>query len=85
MTNDEIRTTVLNALGAIAPEADLAALDPDADMREALDLDSMDVLGFAAALDRELGVAIPEVDYGRVATLKGCTEYLAARLAPAPT
>ena len=42
MAEAELRTTVLDTLGDIAPEADLDALPPDRDLREELDTDSMD-------------------------------------------
>lgn len=77
MTPDEIRNVVLRNLGAIAPEADLATLRPDVGLREQLDLDSMDFLNFIIALHKELQVDIPENDYPKLATLHGCTEYLA--------
>ena len=80
MTAAEIKDTVLRMLGEIAPEADLAALEPDLDFREQLDLDSMDVLNFVIAVDQELGVGIPESDYPRVLTLDGFVSYLAERL-----
>ena len=81
MTKDEIRATVLRVLGDIAPEADLAALEPDVDLREQLDLDSMDVLNFVVGLHTALGVEIPEVDYPKFATLDGGVDYLTARRA----
>jgi acetyltransferase-like isoleucine patch superfamily enzyme/acyl carrier protein len=71
---------VARVLHGIAPEADATALAPDASLREALDLDSMDFLRFVAGLHRELGVEVPEADYPRLATLGGCQDYLAARL-----
>ena len=79
MTHDEIRATVLRVLGEIAPEADLAALRDDVDLREQLDLDSMDVLNFVVGIPAALGVEIPEADYPRFATLAGGVEYLTAR------
>jgi acyl carrier protein len=78
MTPDEIRTIVLDELAAIAPEADPATLRPDVSLREQLDLDSMDVLNFAIALHRRFGVAILESDYPKLATLRGCVEYLSS-------
>jgi acyl carrier protein len=81
MTKDEIRATVLRVLGDIAPEADLASLRPDVDLREQLDLDSMDILNFVVGLHAALGVEIPEADYPRFATLDGGVEYLTAHLA----
>lgn len=78
MTGDEIRATVLRVLGEIAPEADLAALRPDVDLRTQLDLDSMDVLNFVVALHETLRVDIPEADYPKYATLEGCVRELAS-------
>ncbi len=82
MTRDEIRKVVLHALGEIAPEADPATLEPAVGLRDQLDIDSMDFLNFAVALHRDLGVEIPEADYGRLATLDGAVEYLAAAVHP---
>ena len=79
MTRDEVRATVLRVLGDIAPEADLAALKPDVDLREQLDLDSMDILNFVVGLHTALGVDVPEADYPKFATLDGGVEYLVAR------
>ena len=83
MTKDELRVLALRVLGGIAPEADLAALDPGADLRESLDLDSMDFLNFVVGLHEGTGVDVPESDYARLSTLEGCVAYLAeAGVAP---
>lgn len=79
MTREQIRQVVLASLAAIAPEADLAALDPGEDMRDALDLDSMDVLHLATSLHEQLHVEIPENDYARIVTVDGCVAYLSER------
>jgi len=76
---DELRAVVLRVLGDVAPEADLASLQPDVAFREQLDLDSMDILNFVVGLHGALGVEIPEADYPKLATLDGCVEYLASR------
>lgn len=80
MTKEEIRSAVLRILGTIAPEADLTRLKPDVAFRDQLDVDSMDLLNFMIGLDKEFQVEVPETDYPKVATLNGCTEYLASRL-----
>lgn len=80
MTRDEIRAAVLRVLGGVAPEADLAALDPERPLRDQLDIDSIDLVRFFLGLDRELHVDVPETDYGRVATLRQCVDYLADRV-----
>ncbi|MFN8546020.1 MAG: acyl carrier protein [Candidatus Binatia bacterium] len=80
MTHDEIRDTVLRVVGEIAPEADLAGLDPRADLRTALDLDSVDFLNVVLGLHAALGIDVPEADYPKLATLAGAVAYLAGRL-----
>jgi acyl carrier protein len=82
MTDDEIRAVVIDALTRIAPEADAATIQPGVAFREQLDLDSMDFLNFVIALHERLGVAIPEADYPRLATLDAAVAHLARALAP---
>ena len=83
MTRDELEATVRRALGEIAPEADLGAIRPDMALRDQLDLDSMDMLNLVITLHTALGVDIPEADYGKLATLEGCVEYLRTATASA--
>lgn len=83
MTRDEIRTVLRAILAGIAPEVDLAQVRPDADLRDELDIDSMDFLHFVVAIHEKLGVDVREADYPLVRTLNGCVAYLADRLAPA--
>jgi acyl carrier protein len=78
MTDAEIRALVLDTLGGIAPEADLAVLQDDDELRETLDLDSMDFLNLVTALHERTGLDIPERDYPELMTLGGCLAYLRA-------
>ncbi len=80
MTRDEIRATVLRALALVAPEADLRSLDSSGDLREQLDLDSVDFLNVLIAVHDALGVDIPEVDYPKLSSLDACVAYLEARV-----
>jgi acyl carrier protein len=77
MTADTARSLVLRCLSEIAPDADLDALAGDADLRETLDLDSMDMFNLVAAIAEEGGVEIPDRDAGRLTTLDGAVGYLA--------
>lgn len=79
MEERDIRRTVLTALGAVAPEADLSTLDPAEPIRNQLDLDSMDFLNFVVSLHERLDVDVPEADYRKLATVDGAVAYLAAR------
>jgi acyl carrier protein len=81
MIEAEIRALVLEQLGNIAPEADLSAIDPEAALRDELDIDSMDFLNFVIALHERLEVDIPEVDYPKLATINGAVGYLGGKLA----
>jgi len=81
VTAEEIRRAVVGALGAVAPEVDPEALDPRANLREQVDIDSIDYLNFLLGIEQVLGVAVPEADYRRVTTLDDCVSYLEARLA----
>jgi acyl carrier protein len=83
MTESELSAIIEDELGNIAPEADLKALDRNADLREALDIDSMDFLNFITALHRRLGVDVPEIDYPKLATFEKALGYLKARLSVA--
>ena len=80
MTEDEIRKVVQEELGNIAPEMDLQKLDASADLREALDIDSIDFLNLMAAIHKRLGIDVPELDYPKLFTLDGAGSYLASRL-----
>lgn len=78
----DIRAVLLEELGNIAPDMDVQSLDPKADLREALDIDLMDVLTFVTAIHKRLGLAIPEIDYPKLMTLDKAVAYLSAKLKP---
>jgi acyl carrier protein len=80
MTREEIMSLVLKILGTLAPEADLPAIELDADLRDAIDLDSMDLLTFATRIHERLGIDVPEAEASELVTLKGCVDYLSRRL-----
>jgi acyl carrier protein len=73
---NQIRKTVLQLLGEIAPEADLTALTPGVSFRDQLDIDSMDFLNFVIMIHKTFGVEIPEADYPKYGTLNGCVDQL---------
>ena len=81
MTDIDIRAVVQEELSNIAPEIDLAMVDPAADLREALDIDSMDFLNFVTAIHHRLGIDIPELDYPKLITIDGAIAYIQMKLA----
>jgi acyl carrier protein len=80
MTHEEIRAAALQELLNVAPDLAEETIPFDADLRETLDLDSMDFVNWVAALHRRLGVDIPELDYPKLRTLNAAAAYLRARL-----
>jgi len=77
---ETIANLVRGALASVAPEAENQPLNPGADFRDQMDLDSMDFLNFVIALHEATGIDIPEKDYPQLASLDGCIAYLAPRL-----
>ena len=76
MNQTELKQIILNGLAQVAPGADVEDLDPDDNVREALDIDSFDHLNFLIALNEKLGVDIPEKDYGKLNTVNEILQYL---------
>ncbi len=81
MTEIDVRKVVQEELNNIAPEVDMASVDPAADLREALDIDSMDFLNFITAIHHRLNIDIPELDYPKLITLDGAVAYIKEKLA----
>ncbi len=79
MNASDIRAIFQDELGRIAPEVDFDAIDPEADLREQVDIDSMDFLNLVTALHQRLGIDIPETDYPKFATLQAAMAYLEQR------
>lgn len=79
MTHDDARAIVLRCLEDIAPGAGGDSLASDADMREELDLDSMDIFNLVAAISAQTGVDIPDREVAGLTTI----DAFAARIASA--
>lgn len=75
-----IRKAIFEVLATIAPEIEPDAVRPDKNLREQVDLDSMDFLNFVVGLHDRLQVEIPEADYAKLTTLEKIVSYLAARI-----
>jgi len=76
----EIRQIVREALSNVAPEVDLDAIDPAKNLRDQIDIDSVDFLNFVIGLHKELGIEIPDADVPKLGTLNGCVVYLQTRM-----
>ena len=76
MDEPQLRQLIADVLAGIAPEADLSTVGEGEDLREALDLDSMDFLNFVIGLAQKTGRKIPEADTPKLYTLRGLLAYL---------
>ena len=81
MTRDELKRALLDEIGNIAPDVDVATLRDDDDLREALDVDSISFLNLMIALNARLRIEVPEIDYPKLRSLKSALDYLEARAA----
>jgi acyl carrier protein len=79
MTRDDITAVLVDELGRIAPEIDATGLDADADLREELDIDSMDFLNLVTGVGQRFKIDIPETDYLNLTTLRQAVAYLAQK------
>jgi acyl carrier protein len=77
MSEQQWREVVIRALTEVAPDIDPGAIEPDADLAEQLDIDSMDFLNVIVAIHDQTGIEIPERDYGKLSTLDDAVAYLA--------
>lgn len=80
MKDEEIKALILRELKKIAPEVESDQIDPAIDLREQVDLDSMDILNLAIAIHEATGVDIPEADYPQMTSLDSAIGYLRTRM-----
>lgn len=83
MENAELVNLVIDALHEVAPEADVAALDPARSFHDQIDIDSIDFLNLMLTLEGHLNIRIAEADYPMLSTLNGCVAYLNNKIAAA--
>jgi acyl carrier protein len=80
VSDDELKALILREVGNIAPETDLERVDPSSNLREQVDLDSMDMLNLLIAIHQATGVDIPEADYAKMASIDDAITYLRTRV-----
>jgi len=76
MNKTDYLSFVKKHLHRIAPEAELTTLDPEDDLGATLDIDSMDFYRMMVAISDELGIEIPEEEYGKLRNLKNIVNFL---------
>ena len=76
----QIKEVVLRVLNGIAPEVDIDSIHPNRDLRDQIDIDSVDFLNFVIGLHNNLGIEIPDADIPKLASLNSCIGYLLSRV-----
>lgn len=79
MTPDQARAVLSSALLGIVPDADLGDVADDEDLRDALELDSLDFLSLVETLSQQTGVRLDEDDYPALTTTRSTVDLLVAR------
>jgi acyl carrier protein len=76
LSTETARKIIAQSLRTVVPGAALDTVDPDEDLREALELDSLDFLTFVERLSERRGRRIEEDDYDKLDTLASCVRFL---------
>lgn len=79
MTDDDVRGEVLSVLTTIAPEVEPGDIRADLQLRDQVDLDSMDWLNFLVGIHKRFNIEIPEADYASLRTLDDVVRYVGQR------
>lgn len=79
MNRDETCSTLLRCPTDVASEVADEEIEDDMDLRDELDLDSMDILPWVQGIHEALNVEIPEEAYGKIGTLEDAVNYVAER------
>lgn len=77
MNADQARAIVIEEIEGIAPDVAPVSIGDDQDVREALDLDSMDIFNLIAALHQRLDVDIPDAEAAQFVTIGDAAQWLA--------
>lgn len=80
MEMDELIKKV-NTVLAEEFEAEVSDLTPDANIKEALQLDSLSIVDMVALIESEFGVKIPGNEVGTIKTFGDLYNYLASHIA----
>jgi acyl carrier protein len=81
MNDDELRKIMVAAILEVAPDVEEDDIpEGDCDLRDELELDSMDILNYTIALHQALKIEIPEADAKQLLTLDGGLAYLRSKL-----
>ena len=76
MTEEQVKQIVIDIINEIAPDENTSNLKSEVNLRDQMDLDSMDFLDIVMELRKQYGIEVPEEDYPKLASLESCADYL---------
>ena len=78
MTGEQIREAMIDIIQGLLEDDDtnLSRLQDGVSIRGQVDLDSMDFLDIILELRKRHGITVPEEDFIKLSTMKGCIKYL---------
>lgn len=79
MTEQEIRTAVLDIIRDVAGLDDMPEIEGGKALRDQVELDSMDFLDIVMELRKRHKIEVPEADYPQLATLDSTVAYIVGR------
>jgi len=80
MNRVELQQLLFQEIANIAPEIEPDMVDVDEDLREELDIDSMDFMILTVALGKRLGISIPDIDHHLLNSINNLLSYLESKL-----
>lgn len=78
--DDELRRHFLESIAVVVPSARGVPIADDADLREELELDSMDMLRVLVGIKERFGVEVPDADTPKFFTVGGAVAWLKSHL-----
>ena len=76
MKTNDIETALQEELRRIPPDIEISDIDKSGELREEMDIDSMDFLNLVTALGKRLKLEMPEADYPKMNSFNDMLAYL---------
>ena len=80
MDKQTMRSKIINSFAEIAPEIEEIQIDDRTDIREQLDLDSVDMMNCIIKIEEDFSIEIENQDYPLFMTLEGAMSFIAERV-----
>jgi len=77
MTAADLRRVILEELINVAPDLDPEDIGDEDHLMDDLGIDSLDFVNLLSALQKRLGIPLPEIDYPRLTSVAALAKYLA--------